>query len=46
MPVELFAKLAQKTINVMDRAESETINFHQMTERFALDVIGLAGFGK
>ncbi|KAJ8659175.1 hypothetical protein O0I10_005214 [Lichtheimia ornata] len=44
MPVELFAKLAQKTINVMDRAESETINFHQMTERFALDVIGLAGF--
>ncbi|CDS08804.1 hypothetical protein LRAMOSA10165 [Lichtheimia ramosa] len=44
MPVELFGKLAQKVINVIDQAEGNTVNFHQMTERFALDAIGLAGF--
>ncbi|CDS08801.1 hypothetical protein LRAMOSA10162 [Lichtheimia ramosa] len=44
MPVELFGKLVQKVIHVIDQAESDTVNFHQMTERFALDAIGLAGF--
>ncbi|KAI7873547.1 cytochrome P450, partial [Lichtheimia hyalospora FSU 10163] len=44
MPVGLFGKLTQKVFNVIDQAESETINFHQMTERFTLDAIGLAGF--
>ena len=45
MPVELFGKLTQKVFNAIGGAESETINFHRMTERFTLDAIGLAGFG-
>ncbi|KAI7884021.1 cytochrome P450 [Lichtheimia hyalospora FSU 10163] len=44
MPVELFGKLTQKVFNAIGGAESETINFHRMTERFTLDAIGLAGF--
>ena len=46
MPVGLFGKLTQKVFTVIDQAESETIDFHQMAARFALDAIGLAGFGK
>ncbi|KAI9317207.1 cytochrome P450 [Dichotomocladium elegans] len=46
MPVELFAKLTKKLMAVMDTDMEQQgfVNFREMTERWTLDAIGLAGF--
>lgn len=48
MPTELFGRLCQKALKQMmaEMDQDGTIDFHYMAERFTLDVIGLAGFGK
>jgi hypothetical protein len=44
IPVQLFGSLAQELFRAMD-ALDETVNWPDLTQRFALDAIGLAGFG-
>lgn len=44
MPVELFTTLTHKLFKTMDTMD-ETVDFLDLTTRFALDAIGLAGFG-
>ncbi|CDH59519.1 cytochrome p450 [Lichtheimia corymbifera JMRC:FSU:9682] len=45
MPVELFGRLTQKTLKKMEEEmDGGTLNFHDITERYTLEVIGLAGF--
>ncbi|KAI9485028.1 cytochrome P450 [Zychaea mexicana] len=44
MPIDLFGKLTLKLFNVMDESLDKPINFPDMTTRWTLDAIGLAGF--
>jgi cholesterol 24(S)-hydroxylase len=45
MPVEMFGKLTQKMFGVMDTME-KTVDVVDLMERWTLDAIGKAGFGK
>ncbi|KAI9314941.1 cytochrome P450 [Dichotomocladium elegans] len=49
MPVHLFGRLSAKVLDVIDKQlevnGGAPVDFNDMTQRFALDVIGLAGFG-
>ncbi|KAI9279366.1 cytochrome P450 [Sporodiniella umbellata] len=44
MPIKLFGQLAQKTLKNI-KVESGPVNVHSLFQRFALDSIGIAGFG-
>lgn len=45
MPVKLFGRLTQDLFNAMETME-ETVNVTELMERWTLEVIGKAGFGK
>lgn len=45
MPVKLFGELTVELFKVMENMD-ETINVSNMMERWTLEVIGKAGFGK
>jgi cytochrome P450 len=45
MPVKLFGELTVEMFKVMETM-GETIDFSDMMERWTLDAIGKAGFGK
>lgn len=44
MPVEVFGKLTHKLFKIMDDLD-ETVGFLDLTARFTLDALGLAGLG-
>jgi cytochrome P450 len=44
MPVQLFGTLTQELFRTMDKL-GETVNWPDLTQRWTLDAIGLAGFG-
>lgn len=44
MPIHLFAELSHKLMRVMDKMDS-TVDIIDLTTRFTLDALGLAGFG-
>ncbi|ORY94873.1 cytochrome P-450 cyp509A1 [Syncephalastrum racemosum] len=44
MPVELFGRLTHKLFRVMDGLDADNIEFQNLTIRWTLDAIGLAGF--
>lgn len=47
MPVQLFGRMTQKLFAVIDSpSESVTVDWGNLMTRWALDIIGLAGFGK
>lgn len=45
MPVQLFGRLAQKLIHVMDQSISQPIEILHFVERYTLDSIAIAGLG-
>lgn len=44
-PIQLFGKLTQDLFDRMDRL-GETVDAHDLMERFTLEAIGRAGFGE
>ncbi|ORZ00917.1 cytochrome P450 [Syncephalastrum racemosum] len=44
MPVDLFGKQTHKLFRVMDGMDSQAVDVLDLTERFTLDIIGMAGF--
>jgi hypothetical protein len=46
MPIKTFGKLTIKMYNTMDQMDSDTIDVLDLFERWTLDAIGIAGFGK
>jgi hypothetical protein len=45
MPVRLFGRLTQDLFQTMESMDS-TVNWSSLMQRWTLDAIGLAGFGK
>lgn len=45
MPVKLFGRMTSKLFNVMDATDGQNLDWHDLMSRWALDIIGLAGFG-
>jgi hypothetical protein len=45
MPVELFGNQTVKLFQAIDKLD-ETVDWADLAQRFTLDIIGLAGFGK
>lgn len=43
MPVELFGRLTQKLFGVIEGLDADNIEFQNLTIRWTLDAIGLAG---
>lgn len=46
MPIKTFGQLTLKMYHTMDQLNSKTIDVLELFERWTLDAIGIAGFGK
>jgi hypothetical protein len=46
MPVKAFGKLTVKMYDTMDQMDNDAIDVLDLFERWALDAIGIAGFGE
>ena len=46
MPIKTFGQLTRKMYATMDELNNDTIDVFELFERWTLDAIGIAGFGK
>lgn len=46
MPIKAFGHLTIKMYDTMDNLQNDTIDVLDLFERWTLDAIGIAGFGK
>jgi cytochrome P450 len=46
MPIQLFANLTMALFSEMEKSNTDRIDISDLMERFTLDAIGKAGFGK